>query len=425
MKLKYIIIILLMISTAGYIVGNSQMKQTEKSKSAKAVNKEITIEKMVNQKTGINNEKGAAPQVQLNITTGDGHANLPLECKSCHACDFPTKRDPCLLACPRSQMISIEHKPEEGPNVVKLNANGKQYGKVVFSHKIHAQMADISIGCEGCHHYNTNGPIEKCSKCHEPNRKRNDISRPDLKGAMHRQCFTCHRQWSHANDCSYCHLPMSKESDKLIEQKVAELSMKDHPESEVHPKIVYDTKYPQGKKVTFYHDEHIDLFGYTCKSCHQNDNCSKCHDKDVTLNKPKKRNLAGKPHEEIHKNCTSCHKNDACSKCHTNSEKERFNHKAVTGFDLTGAHAKLACAACHGNQKPIKKVSSNCTSCHKDFVSGKFKHEKTGLKLNELHVDFDCTSCHPKNNFSAKPVCAECHDGYTYPKQKPGNLIKK
>ena len=51
------------------------------------------------------------------------------------------------------------------------------------------------------------GPILKCSSCHESSRKREDVSIPDLKGAYHRQCMDCHREWSHETGCNSCHTP--------------------------------------------------------------------------------------------------------------------------------------------------------------------------------------------------------------------------
>ena len=71
-------------------------------------------------------------------------------------------------------------------------------------------------GCENCHHYNTSGPILKCSSCHESSRKREDVSIPDLKGAYHRQCMDCHREWSH--DTVVIHVIYPKKIRRMIKQ---------------------------------------------------------------------------------------------------------------------------------------------------------------------------------------------------------------
>ena len=93
-----------------------------------------------------------------------------------------------------------------GPTVVEMGEKGGQYGPVHFAHKMHADMSEMSGGCYGCHHYNsTSMAILSCRECHPKARAREDISMPDLKGAYHRQCMDCHRQWNHSTDCNGCH----------------------------------------------------------------------------------------------------------------------------------------------------------------------------------------------------------------------------
>jgi DnaJ-class molecular chaperone len=103
---------------------------------------------------------------------------------------------------------------------------------------------------------------------------------------------------------------------------------------------------------------------------------------------------------------------------------EPFNHKISTGWALGKYHEKLECAKCHGISNKFTKLNNNCVSCHKNFAAGSFKHEKTGLKLDELHIDFDCKDCHTSGNFSDKTDCSGCHDDKSYPKDKPGTLVK-
>ncbi len=136
---------------------------------------------------------------------GKDHSKLNLSCKTCHSCDVPTKSDPCLVICPREKITTVYQKPEQTPELITINQLSDRYGPVYFSHKIHAQMSIMSGGCENCHHHNTSGPILKCNSCHETSRKREDVSIPDLKGAYHRQCMDCHREWSHETGCNSCH----------------------------------------------------------------------------------------------------------------------------------------------------------------------------------------------------------------------------
>ena len=152
-----------------------------------------------------------------------GHGDLKnVSCNTCHSCEVPTKTEPCLRACPREFMITEEHQPEEGPEVVVMHKlddySDDIYEDVKFSHRLHAEMAGMSGGCEMCHHYNPPGEILACQDCHEPQRKRADIMKPDLKGAYHRQCIDCHRTWSHEVECLSCHPPKGTEN-KITEKK--------------------------------------------------------------------------------------------------------------------------------------------------------------------------------------------------------------
>jgi len=54
-----------------------------------------------------------------------------------------------------------------------MNTMTKQYGPVVFSHRVHAQMSEMSGGCYGCHHYNDTAlNILSCRTGHPTERKR-------------------------------------------------------------------------------------------------------------------------------------------------------------------------------------------------------------------------------------------------------------
>lgn len=348
-------------------------------------------------------------------------------CKTCHSCDVPTKQSPCLNACPRDEMITVDQPPEKGPAVVKLDILSKKYLPVVFSHRVHSQMSQMYGGCGQCHHHNTVGPILSCSKCHSVDRIREDISKPDLEAAYHRQCISCHREWSHSNDCTSCHALKSKEakngSDKLVES----LSKKDHPKIEEPKRIVYETNYKIGKIVTFFHNEHTNLFKIECKSCHQNESCTTCHDKtkvgtavNTQFQNPIK---VSKSKAEHHKPCFSCHQDDKCSYCHKQNESGPFDHFAKTGWKLNKFHDNLACQKCHGNTNQFKKINNACISCHNNFKQGKFDHQIVGLKLDENHIDFECTECHQNSDFSKTPSCTNCHDDKSFPKERPGKAV--
>jgi hypothetical protein len=359
-------------------------------------------------------------QENNNQNVPSDHVNESLNCKSCHACEYPTKEDPCLINCPRENMISTYHSPKEGPDVVVISEMSENYSGVVFSHKMHAEMSEISTGCTGCHHFNTTGPVLNCRKCHESTRERENVSIPDLKAAFHRQCMTCHKQWSGENGCnSMCHLRKSADSQVLLQQSIKEITGKLHPIRPKPSKMIWETNYDKGKIVTFFHDEHVQLFKLTCSDCHSGDNCIKCHDSKMPKDSSKTIKI-NKSTEEHHKPCSNCHYMSNCKKCHNENEMMPFNHGRASGWNLKSYHSKLACSNCHGKDIPYKKLDNNCISCHKNFTPGNFNHKVTGLILSENHRELECNNCHINGNFAKTPVCSECHDDKSYPANSPG-----
>ena len=356
---------------------------------------------------------------------GKDHSKLNLSCKTCHSCDVPTKSDPCLVICPREKITTVYQKPEQTPELITINQLSDRYGPVYFSHKIHAQMSIMSGGCENCHHHNTSGPILKCNSCHETSRKREDVSIPDLKGAYHRQCMDCHREWSHETGCNSCHTLKKDLKETKNESLQKKYSGKDHPVILEPTKLVYETKSDKGKLVTFYHDDHTKKFGLNCTSCHKQESCTKCHDVNNTDKSKNQKVVTKKTFEDQHSNCISCHsKTENCSKCHGEKTREPFDHGKKTGWALNKHHINLSCAKCHGSKLPYKKLDNKCSSCHKGWNAENFKHSITGLQLDEMHSELSCEDCHTDGNFGIKPSCDGCHDDYSFPKQKPGKLVK-
>lgn len=357
---------------------------------------------------------------------GKNHSKQNIQCSTCHTCDVPTKSDPCLILCPREKIVTVYQKPEETPELIVIDQISDRYGPVYFSHKIHAQMSDMGGGCEGCHHHNTSGPILKCNTCHESSRKREDVSIPDLKGAYHRQCMDCHREWSHDTGCNSCHT-LKKDLKNISKEKLQKkYAGKDHPVVLEPTKLVYETNSDKGKLVTFYHDDHTKKFGLSCTTCHKQESCTKCHDINRKDNTKPIKVSTKKTFKEQHKNCISCHnETENCNRCHSNKILEPFDHVKKTGWALNRYHINLSCAKCHGSKQPYQKVDNKCLSCHSSWLEGKFKHSITGLQLDEIHFDLSCEDCHSENNFAVKPTCDGCHDGYSFPKQKPGNIIGK
>lgn len=348
------------------------------------------------------------------------HSKMEFDCSLCHACETPTKSNPCLIPCPREKMMTVHRSPEESPAVVtmnKLEVVEDLYEPVIFSHRAHAEMAEMSGGCEMCHHYNPPGNVVPCNNCHEPSRQRTDITKPDLKAAYHRLCIDCHREWSNDIACESCH--------ELNESGKSAFAEKDYKEERVHPeisvpaKLVYQTPEYDETLVTFFHNEHNDLYGFECIDCHQEESCAKCHD---TTEPPKSKDVE---FTIKHKKCASCHDTeDNCESCHMTEELEPFNHKDRTGFELASYHAKLSCVQCHQTKESFTGLSSNCNTCHADWSPENFDHSKVGIILSENHIEWSCEVCHENRNFSAQPTCSTCHDeDITYPDFIPGEEV--
>ncbi len=341
--------------------------------------------------------------------------NSNLKCKTCHTSEYPTPKDPGLTDCPRENLVSVYQSPKEGPESVAIVEMSDKYTGVIFPHRVHAEMSEMSTGCAGCHHYNTSGPILNCRNCHEKSRNREDVSVPDLKAAFHRQCMSCHKQWSGENGCnSICHKRKDITKDNITSTNIS----KTHPELPEPGKITWETNSNINKTVTFFHDEHIKLFKIKCTSCHTSESCIRCHTPKVQsdLNKPVK---IEKSIEEHHKPCINCHYGNKCTKCHSDKEMSPFDHGKTSGWVLSTYHKDLLCSGCHGNQMPYRKLGTKCVSCHRDFAA-EFDHKLKGFTFSEAHSELECANCHVGKDFTKNPVCSDCHDDKSFPGDIPG-----
>lgn len=343
-----------------------------------------------------------------------------IRCQTCHACPKPTKTDPCLVACPRMHVITGHESGQTGPDVLVMGEKSGQHGPVRFAHRLHAEMSEMSGGCYGCHHYNSTAmTILSCKECHPKERTRTDISMPDLKGAYHRQCMDCHRQWTHSTSCSGCHKKESPEAAR------AATPAKSHPPVPLPTKVDYETRNQNGTFVTFFHDDHANRFGLECADCHRQEGCVRCHD----VNKAKGADAkvrevkTQRSMEQLHEPCFACHSQDKCEGCHVAAPMKAFDHARSAGWALNRFHRDLSCQKCHGEKKRFTKVDTKCTTCHKGWTPGTFKHRITGLRLDDTHAGLDCESCHIDMNYGNPPSCAGCHDDKSYPAQRPGTKV--
>jgi class III cytochrome C family protein len=291
------------------------------------------------------------------------------KCSDCHISPNPTKKDPGLAPCPR--LVS-----NKGPEVVLLDRLSSQYVPVVFAHRLHAEMTQTGDGCVLCHHNNSSEVIEACSKCHDATASQ-DLAKPSLKGAYHRQCLNCHREWSHETECVVCHAKKAASSVAVSMPDPTDIMGRLHPNAQEPVEKIYETKHENGRLVTFRHQEHVKRFGFKCVSCHHEQNCNLCH-------KPEKPVVPTKTFTEHHSPCSNCH-------------------------------------------EATEDKSGKCSQCHADQEIPPFSHEQTGLVLDKNHETALCVDCHVGSRFDRKPTCSECHEEkekVTYPEKLPGTKTK-
>lgn len=354
------------------------------------------------------------------------HAAPPVPCGACHACATPTEKQPCLRPCGRTTAGGQDRVATSatGPQLVILDELEDLYLPVPFDHKGHAEMAKMTHGCVCCHHHTPAGwEHPACKTCHEISPAKEDIRKPGLKGAYHRQCLNCHREWDHATSCSICHPPKAGRSPNA---RAAAAPTKDDIIGLMHPPIpepetvAYESKYAaapgsSGTTVLFRHKDHIHRFGLQCVDCHHESNCNRCHGAQEEHGKN------AKTAAEHHVPCKGCHETedpDRCSYCHL---APQFTHEQI-GWQLGQYHEKLRCRRCH-IAVPFRKLPTDCNTCHERWKTGTFDHAVTGQRLDATHAPHACTECHPQRRFDQPPTCDECHDeeeGITFPQRRPG-----
>jgi len=330
-----------------------------------------------------------------------------LDCSECHTCEHPSKAQPCLESiCPRheaSQALSADI----GPSVVVLDQLVNLYVPVVFNHKGHAEMTRFSGGCETCHHFTPpDEPHPTCRDCHPAEISHEDIAQPGLKGAYHRNCMSCHREWDKDTACEICHEKASGGPPTVHQER-------HYAPVEIEELILFPTSYEGGEQVPFHHRNHSVLYERDCTECHQEQSCTRCHVHGASLHP-----MGDLADVNLHDVCFDCHKEEPCGDCHGRDPEDLFSH-AETGWPLASFHRNLTCRGCHGDQGAFQKPDPVCSSCHEaDQVPRGFVHTEVGVELDEVHGDLECGDCHP-GGFGSAADCETCHDdGRRYEKAR-------
>jgi hypothetical protein len=241
----------------------------------------------------------------------------------------------------------------------QINRSGKNlYKPVPFAHKKHAEMAETRTGCTTCHHHApapsaTTQPahviptqadaaiIPACRSCHpieRPADEKADIRMPTLKGAYHRQCLNCHKEWMAANACVVCHAASGPGNPALAATTPPtpdDITGRMHKPLPEPADRIYIARFTPvaGPQVLFRHNEHVKTHNIKCASCHQRDTCADCHAAEPAATTTPATQPAiilttapatAGPHplrpaktwRDSHTPCISCHEKDHCDHCH-------------------------------------------------------------------------------------------------------------
>lgn len=329
-----------------------------------------------------------------------------MTCTPCHTCVAPVRENPCLGPClrmkPTARAVAAVRASgaQAGPDQIMLNQLEDLYLPVPFDHRGHAVMAEMSSGCRVCHHHTPEGAEHPaCRSCHLESEAAEDRSMPGLKGAYHRQCLGCHREWSHDTACNVCHEPKAERGvpTRPGEQPTTrEVVGRMNPPVEGRDTYVYATSHTPAPVVTFHHNDHVDTFGISCVNCHRGASCGQCHD-----DTPQRAARAAAPHGRT--TCLSCHQEQNCSFCHDDAERPRFDH---AGWPLGSHHADVPCSACHGAATEFTVPSKTCYTCHVRRAGEGVDAGAAQPVAGREFRDADCLACHAelKAQF-AQAVC--------------------
>lgn len=279
----------------------------------------------------------------------------------------------------------------------------------------------LAIPCQNCHTFSGWKPIRT-----QPEFDHNTTHYP-LRG-MHKNvgCTQCHTKPVFTNvgsKCADCHADIHRrQMGSQCDQ--------------CHTVLGWNVSV----KAIREHQNRFPLLGahalLECSSCHRGaatgqyqglpTDCNGCHMGTYLRTKSPSHQATGFPTD--------------CKQCHSSMDTwqgARFDHAKFTGFELTGAHARLDCSTCHTGGR-FQGTSSNCSSCHmKDFnaaanpnhvklgfpqtcsqchttaswMGAKFDHNSlTGFALTGAHAAVSCAQCHVNNVFQGTPTaCVGCH----------------
>lgn len=297
------------------------------------------------------------------------------------------------------------HDAKFGANCVECH-NEQSFQRVSMARFNHG-LTDFTL--KGKH------VVVDCRKCHVESY---------LKPLPHNLCASCHSDYhegqfilkNYKSDCADCHIEDGFE--------ITSFTFEDHA----------NTIFPlEGAHLAT-----------PCFACHQKESGAKWQFANIGIR-------CANCHEDVHAGYLKekYYPAQSCEHCHSaeNWEENHFNHN-LTGFGLSGAHARQKCMACHrvedesrqNKYEGFAKTSAVCASCHQDSHGGQFikkgntdcarchgfenwaitnfNHDKTAFKLEGKHAEIACEACHKPVEANGKILtqykfksfqCVDCH----------------
>lgn len=327
--------------------------------------------------------------------------------------------------------------------------------KCIECHEIIAERIRVNSG----YHGKLTGP---CIDCHTEHQGSDADIRSLDKAAFNHQQANFHLSEKHASlTCEKCH--KTKPPDSLTINTTAKIRYID---------LAYETC------LACHENFHQDSRTEECLKCHisnswQREDLTFDHNRDskfklcgkhTTIACEKCHNTSSDSNVEFFKlyemgmECKDCHADPhagqfekKCNECHFEldwkDQLHKIFHTADSEFPLNGKHAALACDKCHIPDKNGVKLASakfigldtKCQSCHEDPHNAQMSHscetchseqgwkginllfshnEHSVFKLDSLHVDYSCNTCHLKTMQTTqyRPLdkhCESCHNAQT------------
>ena len=374
-------------------------------------------------------------------------AHIRVSCNQCHAMDqggvFSPLDSECL-SCHRADYERGHEDPGGGTFDTECQRCHQTSGwrGVAFDHAALANGFALEgrhqvTPCEGCHleggglRFQAAGPTD-CSSCHQA-----DYDSEHRGTGFPTQCVECHTAdgWERGPfdhgavaggyqligrhsvaACSSCHMP--------------DRALRFHPSDNQDCVACHRTEYDQVHAAAGYpvrcagchtadgwarspFDHAASANGFALLGGHRLTACTGCHIPP---------DFAPRFTAQGSDDCISCHRTDydrehsgtgfptTCLDCHNVNDWDHavFDHLALSGYALVGAHAAAPCASCHNpadNALLFPQPSSNqdCVACHQADYDA--QHGGTGFPTT-------CLSCHSVNQWAGATFN---HDGLYFP----------